>query len=92
MSTVERNKGKLIPIGVDTENFTEEDFETYQENGFEVVDDEIYKVEWEVKGEKDCSYFADVVENDDGSINFHTLHYNGGGYWTEVVESHLSKN
>ena len=28
--------------------------------------------------------------NEDGSIDFHTYHYNGGGHWTEVVEEALS--
>lgn len=34
---------------------------------------------------------ASIVENIDGSINFHTLHYNGGAHWTEVVEQGLIK-
>lgn len=89
MSNMERNKGKLIPIGVDTEHFTEDDYETYQENGYEVIDGEIYKVEWEVRRETDCCDFADVKVNEDGSIDFHTYHYNGGGHWTELVEHAL---
>lgn len=89
MSTVERNKGKLIPTNVDTEFFSEDDFDSYTENGYMVIDGEIYEVEWEVEGEYDCSYFADVVVNADGSINFHTLHYNGGGSLEEVIESQL---
>lgn len=89
MSTIERNKGKLIRANIDTENYTDEDFDTLHENGFVLVDGEIYEVEWEVKAEKDCSYFADVKVNTDGSIDFHTLHYNGGAYWTEVIEGAL---
>jgi len=42
MSEYERNKGILRPVDVDTEHFTEEDFETYMENGFEVIGGEIY--------------------------------------------------
>ena len=88
MSEMEHNKGKLIPVNVDTEHFTEEDYETYTENGFAVIGGEIYEVEWEVqRGE--LYGFADVVENDDGSINFNTYHYNGGAHWTEVVEDAL---
>lgn len=91
MSDYERNKGKLIPQPIDTEQFSGEDFEAYQENGFVVIDNEIYAVEWEVKRERDCYDFADVKVNEDGSIDFHTYHYNGGAHWTEVVENALEK-
>ena len=47
MSEYERNKGKLIPVGVDTEHFTDDDYDTYTENGFAVIDGEVYEVEWE---------------------------------------------
>lgn len=91
MSEMERNKGKLVPTGIDTENFSDEDFETYMDNGFELIDGELYEVMWEVKRETDCSYFADVKINEDGSIDFHTLHYNGGGHWTEIIEEALNE-
>lgn len=90
MSTVERNKGVLIPQNIDTEHFTEDDFEMYCENGFIVIDGEIYSVQWEVKRETDCDYFADVHYDKVGNIHFHTMHYNGGGHWLEVVEDALS--
>jgi hypothetical protein len=90
MSTVERNKGVLIATDIDTEHFTEEDFETYSENGFVIIDNEIYEVQWEVQRETDCDYFVDVeVNKETGSIYFHTMHYNGGAHWTEVVERAL---
>ena len=89
MSTVERNKGKLVPVGVDTEHFTDDDWDTYTENGFMVIDGEVYEVIYEVEAEKDCSYFAEVTCNSDGSIDFHTLHYNGGGSLEEVIETAL---
>lgn len=89
MSDMERNKGKLVPTGVDTEHFTEEDFDTYSENGFAVMDGEVYEVIWDVKGDTDCCEFAEVTENEDGSIDFHTMHYNGGAYWLEVIEDQL---
>ncbi|ANA49223.1 hypothetical protein PMW_98 [Pseudomonas phage phiPMW] len=89
MSDTERNKGKLIPTGIDTEGFTEDCYSTYEENGFVVIDGEIYTVEWEVHRETVCYNFADVKINDDGSIDFHTLHYNDGAHWTEVIESRL---
>ena len=88
---MERNKGKLIPTGVDTEHFTEEDFDTYSENGFAVMDNEVYEVVWDVKSDTDCYGFAEVKENEDGSIDFHTFHYNGGAYWLEVIEDQLKE-
>lgn len=90
MSEMEHNKGKLIPVDVDTEHFTEEDYETYTENGFAVINGGIYEVEWEVsRGE--LYDFAYVTENEDGSIDFNTYHYNGGAHWTEIVEDALNK-
>src|SRR5574339_172005 len=101
MSTVERNKGKLIPV---TESVTdlaerlvkeipkycsskEEAFmDDPSEYGYVTIRGDYYKVKWEIEGEKDCSYFADVKKTKKGIIKFHTLHYNGGGHWTEIVE------
>lgn len=91
MSDYERNKGRLKYAGIDTENFTDEDFETYQENDFAVIDGEIYKVEWEIKGLRDEPDWAEVKEEEDGWISFHTYHYNGGAHWTEVVEGALDR-
>lgn len=89
MSDYERNKGKLIPVDVDTEHFSEDDYDTYFENGFAVIDGEVYEVEWEVEGVTDAPDFAEVKINEDGTINFHTYHYNGVAHWTEVVENEL---
>ena len=91
MSEYERNKGKLIPVGVDTEHFTDDDFETYAENGFAVIDGEVYEVQWEVKRDYDAPEFADVHVNEDGSIDFHTYHYNGGAHWTEIIEDVIKR-
>lgn len=91
MSDFERNKGKLIPVNVDTEHFSEDDYNTYFENGFVVVDGEVYEVEWEVEAETDSYNFCEVKENEDGTIDFHTMHYNGGGSFVEIVESSLKK-
>lgn len=89
MSEMEHNKGRLIPTGVDTEHFTEEDYENYRENGFEVIDGEIYEVEWDIKrGELYGFQHASVDRY--GIIHFETYHYNGGGHWTECVEAALN--
>lgn len=90
MSFTERNKGKLIPIGVDTELFDDEAFETYEDAGYVVIDKEIYKPEFEIR-EEISEGFAYVTVDDAGVINFHTQHYNGGGHWTEVVENALCR-
>lgn len=56
--------------------------------GIAQVGQKFYTVEWEIQcGE--LYGFADVVANEDGSIDFNTYHYNGGGHWTEVVEGAL---
>lgn len=47
-----------------------------------------YKAEFEVR-RGDMGYIAEATENEDGSIDFRTYHYNGGGNWTEVVEDAL---
>lgn len=92
MSDYERNKGRLKYAGIDTENFTDEDFETYQENGFTVIEGEIYEIEWEVCRDTDTfPEFAEVKEGEDGWISFHTYHYNGSAHWTEVVGGELTK-
>lgn len=88
MSDMEHNKGKLIPTNIDTELFDEDAFEQYTDNGFVVIDGEIYSVEWEIK-RGELYDFAYVDEHEDGSISFNTWHYNGGGHWTEVVEEAL---
>jgi hypothetical protein len=51
----------------------------------------VYSVEWEIKRGTSCPEFADVKVNEDGSIDFHTYHYNGGGHWSEIVEDELNK-
>lgn len=88
MSDMEHNKGKLIPTNIDTELFDEDAFEQYTDNGFVVIDGEIYSVEWEIK-RGELYDFAYVDEHEDGSIDFNTYHYNGGAHWTEVVEEAL---
>jgi len=89
MSEMERNKGKLISVSVDTENFTDEDYDTYRENGFMVIDGEIFEVEWEVKGDTDPVLY-EVIDNPDGTIDFHTHHYNIVDV-EEVIQHELTK-
>ena len=63
-------------------------FEEYCDGlGFAKVNGKWYKIEWEIK--EDCNGldgFANVNVNENGVIDFHTYHYNGGAHWSEVVE------
>ncbi len=90
MSEMEYNRGKLIPVEVDTELFSEDDFETYRESGFEVIDGEIYEVQFDVR-RGDLDEISRVSQHDDGTIYFETYHHNGAAYWAEVVEQALAK-
>ena len=47
-----------------------------------------YKVDFEIKG-GELYGFAEAKQNEDGSIDFNTYHYNGGAHWSEVVERAL---
>ncbi len=91
MSSMERNKGTLKYVSVDTENFSEEDFDTYRENGFLVIGREIYEVHYEVESEVDYNSFVDIKTDEKGVVHFHTLHYNGGGSLEEVLENGIWK-
>lgn len=89
MSEMEYNKGKLIPTGVSTKDMSEEERDDlYDDDSVAVVNGLVYKVEWEARRE-DLYHLARANVNEDGSIDFETYHYNGGAYWTEVVESAL---
>jgi hypothetical protein len=91
MSTVERNKGTLICAGIDTENLTEETLDELREEGFMILDGEVYEVLWEVKREEDCSHFVEMKETPTGGISFHTMHYNGVTCLEELLEEGLNK-
>lgn len=84
MSAVERNKGKLIPV--DTSTLTKDQCVEPWDYGMMEIRTKFYKVEFEIKGDDYCD-FAEVTENKDGSIDFHTMHYNGGAGLEEVIES-----
>ena len=100
MSDYERNKGKLIPFNGTVEYLSkllnkevDVDDLSYDTGGmYEIVNDKIYQVQWEIRRGDDVPEFADITVNEDGSIDFHTYHYNGGAHWTEVVENALEKD
>lgn len=89
MSDMEHNKGKLIPVNLDLESYDEDALdELLHDNNWCLIDGEVYSVQWEVR-RGELYDFAQVKQNDDGSIDFNTYHYNGGGHWTEVIENAL---
>lgn len=89
MSEMEYNKGILRPMNIDTELFTEENYEECFENGMVEIHGELYMVDWEVR-RGDLNQINNVrVCDETGFIFFETYHYNGGGHWTELVESKL---
>lgn len=95
MSSIERNKGVLREVTVHQirDEFPDVDLNDlgWDTSGKYVrIGGNYYEVFWEVRGEEDCSYFCEVEKDDrNGSIHFHTLHYNGGAYWTELLEEEL---
>lgn len=97
MSDMERNKGKLIPltkieIEQDCPNIADwDDLEWETDAKYIKIGEQYYQAVWEVYSDTDSTSFADVTENEDGTISFHTYHYNGGAHWSELVEEELSK-
>lgn len=84
-----------IELGYDPEidSYCGDNLETYcrdmcYDSGYEIVNDKIYKVDFEVeRGE--LHELCNTQELQDGSIMFETHHYNGGAHWTELVEEKL---
>ena len=93
MSDMEHNKGKLIPVELDQKYLELGRWDLQdllEEKGLEMIGGQAYRVEWEIKCQ-DLYGFTYVEKNEDGSIDFNTYHYNGGGHWTEVVERALEE-
>lgn len=91
MSTMERNKGKLIPTGISYKDMDDEVLEDYpEEKGYIRLKGELYKPEYEIEGDRDVYSFCEVEENEDGTISFQTYHYNCC-HWSELVEDSLEE-
>ncbi len=41
--------------------------------------------------DSDCYGFSKVFRHPDGTIDYITYHYNGGAFWTEVLEAELKR-
>ena len=90
MSEMERNKGILFPVPWDLDMVTEEELDKILDsNNYAIISGKAYRVKWEVEGDTMVFDFSEVNKNADGSISFHTYHYNGGAHWSELVEEEL---
>jgi len=99
MSQMEHNKGVLRPVtneeiealNIDVPDYytdLEEYLRCNPEFGIHFIDGKPYKADLEISSAELYEIKrAEVKEN--GDIHFETYHYNGGGHWTEVVESAL---
>lgn len=91
MSETEINKGLLVPHPSQSELTQEEITELLDDSdGWMMINDVLYSVEFEIERQTD-PYFSQTSRNSDGSINFFTMHYNGGGSLQEVIEESLNK-
>lgn len=80
MSEVERNKGILKPLFA-ANSMQSDHLQDYLDENYDtkiLLDGLVYDVVYEVRRDTDAYNFAEVARNPDGSMNFHTLHYNGG--------------
>lgn len=89
MSETEINKGLLVPHPSQSD-LTEEEIDNLLDNGCMMINDILYSVEFEIEHQTD-PFFSHTTRNGDGSINFFTMHYNGGGSLQEVIEESLNK-
>ena len=72
MSRMEYNKGKLVPTNLKVSEMSEEEVDVlYDTDEYAEINGEVYKVEWESRGEELYS-IEKAHKNEDGSINFET--------------------
>lgn len=88
MSNFERNKGKLIPRPDKAFPRNGYEWDRFWDEGFVIVKGVVYEAVFEEEGDENL-VFAEVFTNEVGEIDFHTLHYNGGGHWIDAVEGEL---
>lgn len=61
----------------------------HETDNYTMINDILYRIEWDVKdGELDQ---INNVSKEGEDIIFETYHYNGGGHWSELVESKIKK-
>lgn len=106
MSEMEYNKGRLVKELRSVKDVAEDEIILYpkyynskeeyfldcfihETDNYILLDDTLYRVEWDVRqGELDQINNVSLEGED---ILFETYHYNGGGHWSELVESKIKK-
>ena len=105
MSQDEINTGKLIPTNLSFNELKDMcDKWEYEIKTESDLREAIYELElpyiqfnekWYKLEDHKCSndmYGCELYHNEDGSIDFWTLHYNGGAHWSELVGDKLNGN
>lgn len=106
MSYTELNKGRMIPVEESIEEIAQKVITTLDtkyyaskveefraeafEYGYEFFRGKLYKMEFDIQGDNTLDY-VDVVEDDNGVIEFTTIHYNGGASLLEVIDQGLDR-
>ncbi|QAY01070.1 hypothetical protein ZPAH1_orf00048 [Aeromonas phage ZPAH1] len=106
MSEMEFKKGKILPLGVSAETFLR-GRGIVPDEGYSYVE-QFYEMDWEndekfmilhgkvyqVLDMVDLDPYGDVsiTHNDDGTIEFSALWYNGGACLDEVIQDRLKKS
>ncbi len=74
-----------------SEGYTKEEWcrDNCYDGDYEILNDKIYKVVWEVRRGEEPPELMNLTKHSDGSVDFETYHYNGGAHWTEIVEAKL---
>lgn len=100
MSETEINKGTLVPVniyefcerfGFKYENEEEMRDLLIDEGAAVKIDGKWYRVEWEIRSGEIYDGFALFERRANGDIRFHTMHYNGGGHWSEVLQNEMKR-
>ncbi|AFN39469.1 hypothetical protein F485_gp205 [Aeromonas phage CC2] len=99
MSSMEFVKGKVITTGLEVEPFMEANYpdwrnescdphdafyELVTETEFMILHKKVYRV-LEYKELDSCGY-TDIEQNEDGTVSFVSLWYNGGACLSETIE------
>ena len=87
MSGYERNKGILVPIN--PKRLSEEQREDPEEfDNLMAINGGWYIVLYEARNQADTN-ICKIAKNEDGTIEFQTMHHNGGASLQEVLEDGL---
>jgi hypothetical protein len=107
MSETEINRGRLVPdirlpaaiaevVVLSVPKWAASKVDAFTDDpanyGYEYINNVYYKLE-DHSCEDDTDDICELnLNTDNGEITFMTKHYNGGGHWTELIESKLKEN